>query len=100
VNNVSNEQDAVIHIKHETTETQRVQQAMVNSPQANKIMREVLRVHNGSFDEVEKAYAKKGKMFEYDLNEAQSLLRPVQVAFTLPKADENGVRDVKFLLNK
>ena len=100
VNNVSNEQDAVIHIKHETTETQRVQQAMVNSPQANKIMREVLRVHNGSFDEVEKAYAKKGKMFEYDLNEAQSLLRPVQVAFTLPKADENGVRDVKFLVKQ
>ena len=100
VNDVSNEQDAVIHIKHETTETQRVQQAMVNSPQANKIMREVLRVHNGSFDEVEKAFAKKGKMFEYDLNEAQSLLRPVQVAFTLPEADENGVRDVKFLVQQ
>ena len=100
VNDVSNEQDAVIYIKHETTETQRVQQAMVNSPQANKIMREVLRVHNGSFDEVEKAFAKKGKMFEYDLNEAQSLLRPVQVSFTLPEADENGVRDVKFLVQQ
>ena len=100
VNDVSNEQDAIIHIKHESTETLRVQQAMVNSPQANKIMREVLRVHNGSFDEVEKAFAEKGRMFEYDLNEAQSLLRPVQVAFTLPEADENGVRDVKFLVQQ
>lgn len=92
---------ARVFIDHASTETQRVQQLMENNPNSNKIMREILRADTGSFSEVEQEFSKLNKVFEFDMSDTQSLFRPVEIQFKLPKADsETGLRDVNFLIKQ
>lgn len=87
-------------IDHFTTETQRLAQVMQNNPQANKMVREFLRVHSSSFDAIQDLFAEHGQTLDLDFSDVQGLVRPVEAKFRLPDAPETGSRDVNFLVQQ
>ena len=100
VREVGTDEEVTVYIKHRTTETQRIMQEMENNPQANKIMREILRASPRLFEAVESAYSAVGRNFPFDMSELSAMVRPAEMKFKLPKPDENGVRDVSFLVQE
>lgn len=84
-------------IDHFTTETQRLAQVMQNNPQANKMVREFLRVHSSSFDAIQDLFTEHGQTLDLDFSDVQGLVRPIEAKFRLPDAPETGSRDVNFL---
>lgn len=100
VREAGSEEEVTVYIKHRTTETQRIMQEMENNPQANKIMREILRASPRLFEAVESAYSAVGRNFPFDMSELSAMVRPAEMKFKLPKSDENGVRDVSFLVQE
>lgn len=100
VREAGSEEEVTVYIKHRTTETQRIMQEMENNPQANKIMREILRASPRLFEAVESAYSTVGRNFPFDMSELSAMVRPAEMKFKLPKPDENGVRDVSFLVQE
>lgn len=87
-------------IDHFTTETQRLAQVMQNNPQANKMVREFLRVHSSSFDAIQDLFTEHGQTLDLDFSDVQGLVRPVEAKFRLPDAPETGSRDVNFLVQQ
>lgn len=100
VREAGSEEEVTVYIKHRTTETQRIMQEMENNPQANKIMREILRASPRLFEAVESAYSAVGRNFPFDMSELSAMVRPAEMKFKLPKPDENGTRDVSFLVQE
>ena len=84
-------------IDHFTTETQRLAQVMQNNPQANKMVREFLRVHSSSFDAIQDLFTEQGQTLDLDFSDVQGLVRPIEAKFRLPDTPETGSRDVNFL---
>lgn len=87
-------------IDHFTTETQRLAQVMQNNPQANKMVREFLRVHSSSFDAIQDLFTEHGQTLDLDFSDVQGLVRPVEAKFRLPDVPEIGSRDVNFLVQQ
>lgn len=87
-------------IDHFTTETQRLAQVMQNNPQANKMVREFLRVHSSSFDAIQDLFTEHGQTLDLDFSDVQGLVRPIEAKFRLPDAPETGSRDVNFLVQQ
>ena len=87
-------------IDHFTTETQRLAQVMQNNPQANKMVREFLRVHSSSFDAIQDLFTEHGQTLDLDFSDVQSLVRPIEAKFRLPDAPETGSRNVNFLVQQ
>lgn len=87
-------------IDHFTTETQRLAQVMQNNPQANKMVREFLRVHSSSFDAIQDLFTEHGQTLDLDFSDVQGLVRPIEAKFRLPDAPEIGSRDVNFLVQQ
>ena len=87
-------------IDHFTTETQRLAQVMQNNPQANKMVREFLRVHSSSFDAIQDLFTEHGQTLDLDFSDVQGLVRPIEAKFRLPDAPETGSRDINFLVQQ
>ena len=87
-------------IDHFTTETQRLAQVMQNNPQANKMVREFLRVHSSSFNAIQDLFTEHGQTLDLDFSDVQGLVRPVETKFRLPDFPETGSRDVNFLVQQ
>lgn len=87
-------------IDHFTTETQRLAQVMQNNPQANKMVREFLRVYSSSFDAIQDLFTEHGQTLDLDFSDVQGLVRPIEAKFRLPDAPETGARDVNFLVQQ
>lgn len=100
VREVGTDEEVTVYIKHRSTETQRIMQEMENNPQANKIMREILKASPKLFEAVESAYSAVGRNFPFDMSELSAMVRPAEMKFKLPKPNENGVRDVSFLVQE
>ena len=100
VREAGSDEEVTVYIKHRTTETQRIMQEMENNPQANKIMREILRASPRLFEAVESAYSAVGRNFPFDMSELSAMVRPAEMKFKLPKPDENGIRNVSFLVQE
>ena len=87
-------------IDHFTTDTQRLAQVMQDNPQANKMVREFLRVHSSSFDAIQDLFTEQGQTLDLDFSDVQGLVRPIEAKFRLPDTPETGSRDVNFLVQQ
>ena len=87
-------------IDHFTTETQRLAQVMQNNPQANKMVREFLRVHSSSFDAIQDLFTEHGQTLDLDFSDVQGLVRLIEAKFRLPDAPETGSRNINFLVQQ
>lgn len=87
-------------IDHFTTETQRLAQVMQNNPQANKMVREFLRVHSSSFDAIQDLFTEHGQTLDLDFSDVQGLVRPIEAKFRLPDVPETGSRNINFLIQQ